>query len=412
MREAVMTVPTRFGCFLSPLHPVGESPHQLLRRDLDDVVLADRLGFDEFWVGEHHSGGWGLISSPELFLVAAAERTTRITLATGVLTAPYHHPFMVAERASLLTHLTSGRFVLGLGAGSVTGDMHMLGISPADTRRRTADCAETVTALLRGEVVTRTEDWFELHDGRVQMVPFRGRPPEVVVASAATPFGMELCGRLGLNPLSHGSPPWGVIRPGDGLGLERLAGQWEVYAETAAAHGNTADRDRWRVSFPVHVSTSKEEAAAEIKAGWLRQRRLLWKETMGMPMSSAPMGDERAFEATLRQGGVIHGSAEDCIEQIEQLAEQTGGFGCLLVTLQDWASPEAQRRSLTSFAHHVVPHFTGETRGLEASRDWTAGMKDELQRRNSAGRVTASTAAAGRVGPAGTPRRQDEVASV
>jgi len=381
------TTPTRFGCFLSPLHPLGESPDLLLQRDLELAELADDLGLDEFWVGEHHSGGWGLIPAPELFIAAAAQRAPRITFATGVLTAPYHHPFMVAQRASTLSHLLRGRFVLGLGAGSVTGDMHMLGIDPAHTRTRTAEAAETVQALLRGDVVTRTTDWFTLHDARLQLLPFRRRPPELVVASAATPSGMRLAGRLGIRPLSHGSPPWGVLRPGDGLGIAALASQWEHFAQAAAEHGHVADRADWRVSFPVHVSDSRETARAEIRDGWLRQRRLLWKDTMGMPMSQAEVGDDKAFDATLREGGIIHGSPDDCVAQIRELADVSGGFGTLLLTMQDWAPFELQRRSLDAFARWVVPQLTDELEGLQGSAAWTRSVRLELQERNAAARV-------------------------
>src|ERR1700748_2576952 len=85
----------RFGAFLPPHHPVGEHPVLLFRRGLDLAAHLDRLGYDEFWVGEHHSTGWEMIASPEMFLAAAAERTNYIKPVTGVVSLPYHHPFMV-----------------------------------------------------------------------------------------------------------------------------------------------------------------------------------------------------------------------------------------------------------------------------------------------------------------------------
>src|SRR5262245_10527139 len=85
----------RFGAFLAPHHPVGEHPMLQFRRDLDLVAHLDALGYDEFWCGEHHSSGWEMIGSPEMFLAAAGERTKRIKLATGVVSLPYHHPFNV-----------------------------------------------------------------------------------------------------------------------------------------------------------------------------------------------------------------------------------------------------------------------------------------------------------------------------
>src|SRR5258706_306132 len=88
----------KFGAFLAPHHPLGEHPTLMLRRDLALASQLDELGFDEFWVGEHHSSGWETIASPEMFLAVAGERTARIKLGTGVVSLPYHHPFNVAQR--------------------------------------------------------------------------------------------------------------------------------------------------------------------------------------------------------------------------------------------------------------------------------------------------------------------------
>jgi len=88
----------KFGGFLAPHHPIGEHPMLQFRRDLDLAEHLDRLGYDEFWCGEHHSTGWEIIASPEMFLAAAGERTHRIKLGTGVVSLPYHHPFNVAQR--------------------------------------------------------------------------------------------------------------------------------------------------------------------------------------------------------------------------------------------------------------------------------------------------------------------------
>src|SRR5262245_39876358 len=74
-----------FGAFLAPHHPIGEHPMLQFRRDLDLVEQLDTLGYEEFWCGEHHSSGWEMIGSPEMFLAAAGERTKRIKLATGVI---------------------------------------------------------------------------------------------------------------------------------------------------------------------------------------------------------------------------------------------------------------------------------------------------------------------------------------
>src|SRR5882762_4333929 len=153
----------RFGAFIAPFHPVDENPTLAIQRDLELVEWLEHLGYDEAWIGEHHSAAYELIASPEVFIAAAAERTKHIRLGTGVSSLPYHHPFMLADRMVLLDHLTRGRVMLGCGPGQLTSDAHMLGI-PADTQRpRMEEAMRAITHLLRSdEPLTMETDWFTI----------------------------------------------------------------------------------------------------------------------------------------------------------------------------------------------------------------------------------------------------------
>src|ERR1700755_710609 len=145
----------RFGNFMAPFHAVGHNPTLAIERDLDLLVTMDGLGFDEAWIGEHHSAGFEIIASPEGFIGVAAERTQHIKLGTGVSSLPSHNPLLLADRMVLLDHLTRGRAMLGCGPGQLTSDAHMLGI-PADEQRPRMDAAlDVLVALLRGEIGTR-----------------------------------------------------------------------------------------------------------------------------------------------------------------------------------------------------------------------------------------------------------------
>ena len=119
-----MDMPKRmkFGSFLGPFHRVGENPTLAMDRDLELIDWMDNLGFDEVWIGEHHSAGWEIIASPEVFIAAAAQRTRYIKLGTGVVSLPYHHPLMVADRMVQLDHMTHGRVLFGVGPGALPGD--------------------------------------------------------------------------------------------------------------------------------------------------------------------------------------------------------------------------------------------------------------------------------------------------
>ena len=137
-----------FGAFLAPHHPIGENPMLQFRRDIKFVQHLDDLGYDEFWVGEHHSTGWEMIGSPELFLAAAAQRTKRIMLGTGVVSLPYHHPFMVAQRMVQLDHLSRGRAIFGTGPGALPSDAHTLGIDPMVLRDRQDEAIPIIRLLM------------------------------------------------------------------------------------------------------------------------------------------------------------------------------------------------------------------------------------------------------------------------
>ncbi len=145
----VMQGPLDFGVFVTPFHPVGQSPTVALEYDLERVVALDRLGYDEAWFGEHHSGGYELIACPEVFIATAAERTKHIRLGTGVVSLPYHHPLMVADRWVLLDHLTRGRMMFGTGPGALPSDAYMMGIDPVEQRRMMQESLEAILALFR-----------------------------------------------------------------------------------------------------------------------------------------------------------------------------------------------------------------------------------------------------------------------
>src|SRR5438309_5602890 len=157
-----------FGIFLAPFHPVHENPTLSLQRDFELIEWLDHLGYDEAWIGEHHSAGYEIIASPEVFIAAAAERTRHIKLGTGVSSLPYHHPLILADRMVLLDHLTLGRAMFGVGPGALPSDAFMMGIDPLRQRDMMDEALEAILALFTAdEPVTRERGWFTLRDARL-----------------------------------------------------------------------------------------------------------------------------------------------------------------------------------------------------------------------------------------------------
>src|SRR6185503_16182185 len=190
----------KFGIFLAPFHRHYENPTLSLERDMRLVELLDELDYDEAWVGEHHSAGWETIASPEVFMGIAAQRTRRIMLGTGVVSLPYHHPLMVANRMVLLDHLTRGRVMLGVGPGALVTDALMLGIEPNQQRPRMEESMRAIVHLLTSdEPLTMETDWFTLRNARLHLRPFTQPHFPLAVASAGSPAGMLLAGKFGLD---------------------------------------------------------------------------------------------------------------------------------------------------------------------------------------------------------------------
>jgi len=195
------TIPMRNGIFLAPFHPLDQDPTEAIHRDLELVANLDRLGYEEAWIGEHHSAGFEIIASPEVFIAAAAERTKKIRLGTGVVSLPYHNPLMTANRMIQLDHQTRGRVMFGVGPGLLPSDAMMLGINPMTQRDRMMEGLKVIMRLFDGEVVTEKSDWYNLVNARAHLLPYTKPHPEIAVASAVSPSG----GR------TTGSAPPGVV---------------------------------------------------------------------------------------------------------------------------------------------------------------------------------------------------------
>jgi limonene 1,2-monooxygenase len=373
----------RFGAFLPPFHRLGQDPTGNFRHDLELIDRLDELGLDEAWVGEHHSGGWSTIASPELMLAAAAERTRRIMLGTGVVSLPYHHPFTAADRMVQLDHQTRGRIMFGMGSGVAPSDAYMMGIAASEQRRMMAESLDAIHHLLTStEPLTRKTDWFELREARLQLRPYTRPCPEMMVAGTGTERSMRLAGKYGINPLTFAGLSGKEPPP-----LGRL---WEAAEEEAAKNGTTVDRGKWRVAICTHVAETRQEAYQQVRRGAAEWFRSYVKGTIGAE-GDLPAG--REVESMVATHTAIIGSPADAIEAIEYLAERSGGVGSLLLTVQNWATRRQTMDSFELFASEVVPHFTGSAQALRDSQAWEESHRDDF---SAQAREASRAAASGR----------------
>ncbi len=352
-----------FGAFLAPHHPLGEHPMLQYRRDLDFTAHLDKLGFDEFWCGEHHSSGWEMIASPEMFLAAAGERTSRIKLGTGVISLPYHHPFNVAQRMVQLDHMTGGRAIFGSGPGALSSDAHAIGLDPMTLRDRQDEAIGVIRRLMKGERVTAKTEWFTLQDAALHMLPLQEDMP-FAVASQISPSGMTLAGKYGIGIISIGSL--------SSEGLQSLPTQWSFAEAAAKKHGQVVDRKNWRVLLSWHIAETREKARAEAGAGLMRHHNEYVHGTLQRPGSKPFTSPDQAVDLTAFGAGAsaVIGTPDDLVARIKSVIDISGGFGTVIGFAHDWANPENTFRSWDMVARYVVPEINGYLREMRASQQY------------------------------------------
>lgn len=362
-----MTIRMRNGIFLAPFHPVNEDPTLCIERDMALIEHLDRLGYDEAWVGEHHSAGFEIIPSPELFIAAVAERTKRIKLGTGVVSLPYHNPLMVANRIVQLDHQTRGRAMFGVGPGLLPSDAFSMGIDPSTQRTRMVEAIEVILRLFAGERVTAKTDWFTLADATCQLLPYTSPHPEIAVASSVTPSGGRLAGRHGFGMLCVAATQAG--------GYDALAINWEVANKTAAENGRRMDPERLRLVGPVHIAETREKAFENVKYGFEEWRGYFSGITA---IAGREATENRPIETLVEEGVAVVGTPDDAIAQIRRLQKKQGEFGCFLQLAHNWADFEATKKSYELWQRHVTPAINGANVARETALAWAKDNKERF----------------------------------
>lgn len=368
-----------FGAFLAPHHPIGEHPFHLFQRDLAFASHLDRQGFDELWVGEHHSSGWETIGSPEMFLAAASQVTSRIKLATGVISLPYHHPFTSAQRMVQLDYMSGGRAIFGTGPGALQSDARMFGIDAMLQRDRQDEALGVIVKLLEGkERVTHECEWFTLQDAKLQLLPLQEKLP-LAAASSISPSGMQLAGKHGIGVVS--------IASASSSGLQALPTQWSFAEEAAAKHGKTVNRADWRITMFWHIAETRQQAQDEVIQGLHKWNNEYKTAVLAFPGARHYDNADELMADTLADASAttVIGTPDDAITAIRNLQEISGGVGAVLGFAHDWANREATLRSWELFARYVVPEFSGHTRSLrESAQDVAAHSQLHASRQSAA----------------------------
>tara|TARA_B100000686_G_scaffold344527_1_gene427323 strand:+ start:55 stop:1233 length:1179 start_codon:yes stop_codon:yes gene_type:complete len=363
----------KFGIFMGPFHASNENPTLSIERDLELIEFLDYLGFDEAWIGEHHSGGWEIISSPEVFIATAAERTKHIKLGTGVSSLPYHHPLILINRMILLDHITRGRTMLGVGPGALIGDAYMMGINPSQQRRQMDESLTAMMKLLKNnEPVTFNTDWFSLNEATLHLAPFTKPHLPISVAAAQSPSGMVAAGKHGASVLSMSTLRGSFERS------QNMNDFWKIAEKTAKEFGHVMDRNEWQIVIQAFIGNNKKDAMEKARIGAGRFQREYFEQTLGSTNVSNAKSIDSIIDQMVEDGAWCVGTPDDLIEHIKSVSDDSGGYGGTLLWAHEWASRKDTLDSYELIARYVFPEFQQSTINQSNSQKWSIENRERL----------------------------------
>lgn len=354
----------KYSMFMMPLHPPGRDVTHTLQEDREAVILADRLGFSEAYVGEHVTDAAETITSSMIFLASLIAETKQIKLGTGTLNLPNSHPAALAGQAAMLDHLLQGRFIMGISPGGLMSDAEVFGNHGKDRNAMFVESINTILKIWESDPPYNIAGQFwnvsvektmipEIGQG-FMMKPFQ-RPHPPIVGTAVAPFsqGVSEMAKRGWQPISANflMPEW-------------VKTHWPKYVEGRTAVGANAHPDEWRIAKSIFVADDDVVARRyALEAGgpyhfYFKQlvRKLVGGGGRSNLFKTDPaMADSDITPDYVTRRLVLAGSVDSVVDQILAFHAQVGDFGQLLYACHDWMDPALGKRSMELFATEVMP---------------------------------------------------------
>ena len=354
----------KLGTFMMPLHPPGRSPAQTYAEDREAILLADRLGYCEAYVGEHVTDLAENVTSCLMFLASVAHDTRNIVLGSGTINMPNSHPAAIAAQVAMLDHMLKGRFIMGISPGGLMSDAEVFGNFGKDRNAIFLESINMVLDIWKGEGPYDLKgNFFEVTTGKT-MIPEIGqgtilkpyqRPPPPIVVTAVAPHsrGVTEAAKRGWTPISANFllPEW-------------VASHWPRYQEGCTAVNKEPKPADWRVAKSIFVADDDKIAERYGRSPegpyhfYFKQliRKLVGAGGRGNLFKldqSQPDSEITADDITHKL--VIAGTVNSVVDQILAFREKTGDFGTLVYACHDWLDPALGRRSMQLMAEQVMP---------------------------------------------------------
>jgi len=366
----------RLGYFTMPLHPPDRAPSQTLEEDRAAVILADKLGFYDAFVGEHLTEKSENITNSFIFLASLVHATERIKLATGTSNLSHSHPALVASHAAMFDHLSRGRFIFGVSPGALRSDAEALGLLDEDRNKLFAEAIEVILAIWerdppydidfpgnRFKVTTAKTGIREIHRGELYKPYQKPRPEIVGTVVAPGSKGVIAMGERDFHPLSANF-----------LLAQHLPSHWANYATGKRNVGRAADPADWRIARTIFVADDdkvalrygRQDANSPYRYYWRMLGKKMRFSNRHIVFKAHPDQDDAELtEDYLVNRLVLCGTVNRVVDQILALREEAGEFGEIVYAGMDWADAGLARRSMELMATEVMPQVN---RAISQSR--------------------------------------------
>ena len=353
--------PIKSGIFIMPFHPPEKPLAQGYDEDVELAVRADELGFDEFWIGEHHTMKYETIVVPEVFIGRVLGETERIRLGPAPICVNLHHPAYLATRLAFLDHLSHGRLNLCLGPSGVSTDYELYGQNPKDGGSMTVEAIEVILKLWASDPPYEHDGKFwqfslKEHVDEVSQIGFihkplqQPHPPILMPGLTRDSYSLKVAGQFGFAPFSAALAAGNV-----------LANNWETFAQSAEEAGRKPDRSDWRVARAIFLADTTEEAVARARTNSVGQNfeyianlldssrgRDVLKRDLDMSNSDCNMDFWLSEQ-------IIAGDVDHVLARLLALIEECGPFGTLVLMGFDWDDKASWLRNLELFATELMP---------------------------------------------------------
>jgi alkanesulfonate monooxygenase SsuD/methylene tetrahydromethanopterin reductase-like flavin-dependent oxidoreductase (luciferase family) len=351
----------RYGMFIMPFHDPAKPLAQCYDEDLELIVRAEELGFDEFWIGEHHTMKYETIVMPEIFIGRALGETRSIRMGAAPVCLQQHHPAHVASRLAFLDHLSKGRLNLCFGAGSVTADQELYGIDLKQAQAMVDEAVDIILYLWSSEPPYEYQGKFwqislkkyvdkETGIGFIHKPLQQPLPPIAIPAMSRNSPSMKTAGARGYQPFSHCLVTANV-----------LADHWRTYEDAALAAGRKPHRHDWKVTRSIFLADTTAEAQRRTRTNSLGRNYeyigMLFDRGLGRKIykRDLDMSDADCNLDYLMSEQIIAGDVDEVLRRLLAMVEETGTFGTLVLMSYDWDDKPSWLRSMELFAKELMP---------------------------------------------------------